>query len=135
MRDAVFQIPVIVLIRLRVNDDRMIDAGFPDELQIRLKRRRRRLIRGVRVIGKSLRIEQMDVSIDERAFACARRKSSRCREETVYGFTGRIISYLRLLTSFRNVSGRGSASHDPKTSRGACHVSKYRSSGLSGTGA
>ena len=29
MREAVFQIAVIVLIRLRVNDDRMIDAGFP----------------------------------------------------------------------------------------------------------
>ncbi len=64
MGKAVFKIAMIVLIRLRVNDNRVVDSRFFYELQVRLKRGWRGLIRCVCMIREALRIEQMNVRID-----------------------------------------------------------------------
>ena len=81
MGKAVFKIAMIVLIWLRVNDNRVVDSHFFYELQVRLQRRWRGLIRCVRMIRKALRIEQMNVRIDQRTFAGSGGACGGCRSE------------------------------------------------------
>jgi hypothetical protein len=69
MLEAIFEIAMVVLVRLRVNDNHVIDPRFPDELQIWFQGLRGRFVDRVDVIGKPPLVfrEEVYVGIDENA--------------------------------------------------------------------
>jgi len=66
MGEAVLQIAVVVLVRLRMNDDRVRQAGGLDHLYMIFPRTGGRLVRRVRRIRDAPGIEEVNVGLDRR---------------------------------------------------------------------
>jgi hypothetical protein len=75
--EAVFEVPVIVLVWLGMDDDDAVDACLGCKISVFRQRRCRRLINGACVIREPLRLEQMDVRVDQRS-ALRRAEASGC---------------------------------------------------------
>jgi hypothetical protein len=74
MREAVFEIPVIVLIGLGLHEHCVIDSRRHRKPDVLLERQRRRLVRRVRRQRKALQVvrEQMDMGVYDRSAKPAR---------------------------------------------------------------
>ena len=66
MGKAVFQIAVVVLVRLRMNDNRVRQGGGLDQLYMVFQRIGGRLVGRVRRIGDAPGIEEVNVGLDGR---------------------------------------------------------------------
>lgn len=69
MFETILKVAVIVLVWLRMNDDRMANAGAGEKLHIGFQRLRRWFVRRARVVRKAGLIggEQMNVGVHKQA--------------------------------------------------------------------
>src|SRR5690348_14991435 len=71
---------MVILIRLGMDDDHVIDARLLDEIKVGRKGRRRRFVRAGGMIGEAVWLKEVDMSIDELVL-CSQSPRSRAKND------------------------------------------------------
>jgi hypothetical protein len=80
--EAILEVAVVVLVRLGMDNERVVDTRLFDKLVVRLERRGWRLVRRIQVVREPLLVirEKVDMRIDKRTPRSGRRgHCCRCR--------------------------------------------------------